>query len=53
MLRVAWVRVWDLGDILTFAGVALLFASVFIGVGRMLSTAIGERLFGAPSRRVQ
>ena len=53
LLRVAWVRVWDLGDILTFAGVALLFASVFIGVGRMLSTAIGDRLFGAPSRRAQ
>jgi glycopeptide antibiotics resistance protein len=51
LLRVAWVRAWDAGDLLTFAGVALLFSAVFLGVGRMLSTAIGDRLFGAPAAR--
>jgi hypothetical protein len=53
LLRVTWVRAWDVGDLLTFAGVALLFSSVFIGVGRLLSAAIGERLFGAPTPRAQ
>ena len=50
LLRVAWVRAWDTGDVITFAGVALLFASLFIGVGRVLSTVIGSRLFGEPAR---
>jgi hypothetical protein len=31
--------------------IAVLFSAVFLGVGRMLSTAIGDRLFGAPAAR--
>jgi hypothetical protein len=50
VVRVAWVRAWDTGDVITFAAVALLFASLFIGVGRVLSTLIGSRLFGEPAR---
>ena len=50
VVRVAWVRAWDSGDVITFAAVALLFASLFVGVGRVLSTLIGARLFDEPAR---
>ena len=47
LLRVAWVGERDLGTALTFAGVALLFSTLFLGVGRLISDVIGRRS-GAP-----
>jgi hypothetical protein len=53
LLRVAWGGVWVARDVLTFALVALVFASVFVGAGRVLSAAMATWLAGRPARRPQ
>ena len=53
VLRVLWVRAWDLRDVVTFAAVALVFASVFIGAGRVVSGALGSWSSGRSARRPQ
>jgi len=45
LLRALWVRSWSAGEILTFALVALVFATMLIGVGRAISAVLGARLF--------
>jgi len=49
LLRAAWVRSWTTSDVVTFMAFALLFASIFVGLGRMLSSLLGARLFGERS----
>ena len=49
LLRAVWTRSWTASDVATFIGVALLFASIFVGLGRMLSSLLGARLFGERS----
>jgi len=45
LLRALWVRSWSAGEVLTFALVALLFATMLIGLGRAISAVLGARLF--------
>ena len=45
LLRSLWVRSWSAGDVLTFALVALIFATMLIGLGRAISAVLGARLF--------
>ncbi len=45
LLRALWVRSWSACEILTFALVALVFATMLIGVGRAISAVLGARLF--------
>jgi hypothetical protein len=49
LLRAAWTRSWTTSDVVTFMAVALLFASIFIGLGRAISAMLGARLFGERS----
>jgi len=49
LLRAVWTRSWTASDVLTFMAVALLFASIFIGLGRVLSSLLAPRLFGERS----
>jgi len=49
LLRAAWTRSWTAADVVTFMAVALLFASMFVGLGRLLSALLGARLFGERS----
>jgi glycopeptide antibiotics resistance protein len=49
LLRAAWVRSWTTADVLTFMAVALLFASIFVGIGRVIAATVGARLFGEGS----
>jgi Protein of unknown function (DUF3054) len=49
LLRAAWVRSWTASEVVTFMAVALLFASIFIGIGRVVAATVGARLFGAGS----
>jgi hypothetical protein len=46
LLRAAWVRIWTASELVTFMAVALLFASIFIGIGRTVAATVGARLFG-------
>jgi Protein of unknown function (DUF3054) len=46
LLRAAWIRTSTAAEIATFMVIALLFASVFIGFGRVISATVGARLFG-------
>jgi hypothetical protein len=48
LLRAAWTGA-TLSDVVRFMAVALVFASFFIGVGRVLSATLGARLFGERS----
>jgi Protein of unknown function (DUF3054) len=45
LLRALWVRSWSAGEVLTFALVALVFATMLIGLGRAFSAVLGARLF--------
>jgi glycopeptide antibiotics resistance protein len=45
LLRALWVRSWTAGEVLTFALVALVFATMLIGLGRAISAVLGARLF--------
>jgi glycopeptide antibiotics resistance protein len=45
LLRALWVRSWSAGEVLTFALVALIFATMLIGLGRAISAVLGARLF--------
>jgi Protein of unknown function (DUF3054) len=45
LLRALWVRSWSAGEVLTFALVALVFATMLIGLGRAISAVLGARLF--------
>ena len=45
LLRALWVRSWTAGEVLTFAFVALVFATMLIGLGRAISAVLGARLF--------
>ena len=45
VLRALWVRSWSIGEVLTFALVALIFATMLIGLGRAISAVLGARLF--------
>ena len=49
LLRAVWTGSWTASDVVTFMAVALVFASFFIGVGRVLSATLGTRLFGERS----
>jgi uncharacterized membrane protein YadS len=49
LLRAVWTRSWTASDVVTFMGVALLFASIFVGLGRVLSSLLAPRLFGERS----
>jgi glycopeptide antibiotics resistance protein len=49
LLRAAWTGSWTASDVVTFMAVAIVFASFFIGVGRVLSATLGSRLFGERS----
>jgi Protein of unknown function (DUF3054) len=49
LLRAALVGSSTASDVVTFMAVALLFASIFIGLGRVLSAMLGVRLFGERS----
>jgi Protein of unknown function (DUF3054) len=49
LLRAAWTRSWTASDVATFMAVALLFASIFVGLGRVISSILGARLFGERS----
>jgi hypothetical protein len=46
LLRAAWVRSSTATDVVTFIAVALVFASIFVGLGRVISATVGARLFG-------
>jgi Protein of unknown function (DUF3054) len=46
LLRAAWVRSWTTAEVVTFMAVALLFASMFVGIGRVVAATVGTRLFG-------
>ena len=43
--RLPLPRSWTAADVATFMAVALLFASIFVGLGRVLSSLLGARLF--------
>ena len=45
LLRALWVRSWSAGEVLTFALVAVVFATMLIGLGRAISAVLGDRLF--------
>ena len=45
LLRALWVRSWSASEVLTFALVALVFATMLIGLGRAISVVLGARLF--------
>ena len=45
LLRALWVRSWSAGEVLTFALVALAFATMLIGLGRAISAVVGAKLF--------
>lgn len=45
LLRALWIRSWTAGEVLTFALVALVFATMLIGLGRAISAVLGARLF--------
>ena len=45
LLRALWVRSWSASEVLTFALVALVFATMLIGLGRAISAVLGARLF--------
>ena len=45
LLRAVWVRSWSAGEVLTFALVALVFATMLIGLGRAISAVLGAKLF--------
>jgi uncharacterized membrane protein len=45
VLHALWVRSWSVGEVLTFALVALIFATMLIGLGRAISAVLGARLF--------
>jgi len=45
LLRAVWVRSWSAGEVLTFALVALVFATMLIGLGRAISAVLGARVF--------
>jgi hypothetical protein len=45
LLRALWVRSWSAGEVLTFVLVALVFATMLIGLGRAISAVLGARLF--------
>jgi hypothetical protein len=45
LLRALWVRSWTAGEVLTFALVALVFATMLIGLGRAISVVLGARIF--------
>jgi len=45
LLRAVWTRSWTASDLVTFMAVAVLFASIFIGLGRVLSSLLAARLF--------
>jgi len=45
LLRALWVRSWSAGEVLTFALVALVFATMLIGLGRAISAVLGAKLF--------
>ena len=45
LLRALWVRSWSAGEVLTFALVALVFATMLIGLGRAISAVVGAKLF--------
>ena len=45
LLRALWVRSWSASEVLTFALVALVFATILIGLGRAISAVLGARLF--------
>ena len=45
LLRALWVRSWSAGEVLTFALVALVFATILIGLGRAISAVLGAKLF--------
>jgi hypothetical protein len=45
VLRALWTRSWTASDVVTFMAVALLFASIFVGLGRVISAMLGARLF--------
>jgi hypothetical protein len=45
LLRALWVRSWSVGEVLTFALVALIFATMLIGLGRAISALLAARLF--------
>jgi hypothetical protein len=49
LLRAAWTGSRTASDLVTFMAVALVFASFFVGVGRVLSATLGARLFGERS----
>jgi dolichyl-phosphate-mannose--protein O-mannosyl transferase len=49
LLRAVWTGSWTASDVVTFMAVALVFASFFIGIGRVLSATLGTRLFGERS----
>lgn len=49
LLRAAWTRSWTASDVVTFMAVALVFASIFVGLGRVISATVGARLFGERS----
>jgi hypothetical protein len=49
LLRAAWTRSWTASDVATFMAVALVFASIFVGLGRVISATVGARLFGERS----
>ena len=45
LLRALWVRSWSPSEVLTFALVALVFATMLIGLGRAITAVLGARLF--------
>ena len=45
VLRALWVRSWTVGEVMTFALVALVFATMLIGLGRAVSAVLAARLF--------
>jgi hypothetical protein len=49
LLRAVWTRSWTASDVVTFMAVGLVFASIFIGLGRVISGLLGARLFGERS----
>jgi Protein of unknown function (DUF3054) len=49
LLCAAWTRSWTASDVVTFMAVALVFASIFVGLGRVISATVGARLFGERS----
>ena len=46
VIRVLLVRDVTLTDTLTFIAVALLFATMFVGLGRVIASLLADRVFG-------